>query len=147
MKRKTQSYYGNPDFQSRMLMIFAGVSFLQGAFMFVASYSVINLIEKTALKSGLQSDHLFFELLNRDRTFLFLIVTSAVLISAVASILIGMRFTHEAIGAIYRMKKEFKTMVESKKIDFLNLRKNDYFKDVEVMYNDMIEELKLNKDK
>ncbi len=145
MKRKTQSYYGNPDFQSRMLMIFTGVSFLQGTFLFIASSVVIDRVEKTAAKSGIESNHLFFEMLNTDRTFLYLIVTVAVLISAIASILVGMRFTHEAIGAIYRMKKEFKIMINNKKIAFLNLRKNDYFKDVEASYNDMIEELKIIK--
>jgi methyl-accepting chemotaxis protein len=144
MSRKLFSYYGGSEFHNKMLKIFAGMSLLQGGFFYLASYQIISHVEAIGSKSRLPADHTFYTEMKEQQTFLYLIVTLAILISTTLFVYLGMKFSHEAVGAIYRMKKDLETMTANGKVETLNLRKNDYFKDIENAFNDFITKVKSN---
>lgn len=145
MSRKTQSYFGSADFQSKMLLIFSGVSLVQGAFFAFASYSFMDHFKQVAIKSGIDATHPLFEKLRLEETFVYLFILLAVLIATLVFVYFGLKITHEAVGAIYRMKKDVEKMAEEKKLSKLSLRKNDYFKDFEKSFNNMVTVIKSSK--
>ncbi|MEM7646602.1 MAG: hypothetical protein AAF203_06820 [Pseudomonadota bacterium] len=122
-----------------MLMIFSGISLVQGAFFAFAAYGFMENMKSVALKSGIEKGSDFFEKLRLEETFVYLFILLAILIATLLFVFIGLRVTHQAVGAIYRMKKDIKKMQDEKKISHLSLRKNDYFKDFEKTFNDLVD--------
>lgn len=143
MARKIFSYYGRSEYHNKMLKIFAGMSLLQGAFFFLAAHMVVLRLESMVSDGRIPASTTdFANLLKQHETFLYLMVLGSVMVSTMVFVYMGMRFSHDAVGAIYRMKKDLMQMTESNDIKRLNMRKNDYFKDVEEVINNLIDRLK-----
>ncbi len=143
MARKVFSYYGWSEFQNKMLIVFAGISLLQGAFFFLGAHLVILKLEGMVENGRMPASQTeFAEILSHQQTFLFLMVLASTLITTVAFVYLGLRYSHDAVGAIYRIKKDVIQMTESGQIQKLSTRKNDYFKDVQEALNDFIEKFR-----
>jgi hypothetical protein len=143
MARKIFSYYGRSEFHNKMLKIFVGISLLQGAFFFMGAHMVMLRLEGLAGSDRLPataSD--FAAVLRTEQTFLYLMVLVSVLISTAVFVYLGLRYSHDAAGAIYRIKKDLVEMTEKGEVKRLNTRKNDYFKDVEEAINNFIDKIK-----
>lgn len=121
-----------------MLKIFAGISFIQGSFFALVGALVLGNIESIAIRTGITAEHPFLQAFRYEETFLFLTIIGTVMVSSLAAIWLGLKFSHDAVGAIYRMKKDLKIMTTKKQLFKLKLRRNDYFKDFEMTFNDMV---------
>lgn len=139
MSRKSQTYYFNSEFQSKMLQIFAGISIIQGAFFAVVGFGLIANIEKAAKRTGIDSTHPLFEALKTEHTFMNLIILGGILISMIVFTWLGLRYSFDCVGAIYHLEKDIQKMTSTKKLFQVKLRKNDYFKDFETSFNEMVQ--------
>ena len=54
-------------------------------------------------------------------------------------VFVGLRFSHNAAGALYRFKMDFQKMASDKKLFPIALRKGDFFKDVEEAFNEVVQ--------
>lgn len=122
-----------------MLKVFAGISLIQGAFFGFVSYGMIANVKNVAFQSGLSKDHSFFVGLETEATYIYLIIMLAITISTLVFSWLGLQWTHDAVGAIYHLKKDIDKMATTKKLHKVKLRKNDYFKDFEKSFNDMVD--------
>ena len=100
MTRKSQSYFGSAEFQSKMLMIFSGISLVQGAFFAFAAHSFMGSVKSVAMKAGIEESHAFFEKLRLEETFFYLLIMGSILVATLLFVYLGLKVTHEAVGAI-----------------------------------------------
>ena len=121
-----------------MLKIFAGISLIQGAFFGVVAYGLINNTIALAFQSGITKDHPFMEGFSTEATYIYLVIFLAITISTMVFIWVGLKWTHDAVGAIYHLKKDIDKMATTKKLHQVRLRKNDYFKEFERSFNEMV---------
>ena len=121
-----------------MLKVFAGISMIQGAFFALVGYGLIDSVKSTAMRSGIEAGHPFYEAFRIDETYIYLMVIGGVTVATVAFVWLGLKWTHDAVGAIYHLKKDIEKMKEAKKLHRVKLRDNDYFKDFERSFNEMV---------
>ncbi len=138
MNRKSQSFYGNSEYQSKMLKIFAGISLAQGGVFALLGYGLLENMKLIAEKAGIEKGHLFYESLKMEETFIYVVLLGGIGAVTVAFTWAGLKYSHEAVGAIYRMKKDIEIMTSKKDLSLLKLRRNDYFREFEYSFNQMV---------
>ena len=121
-----------------MLKIFAGISLFQGAVFGFVGFILLGNVKKVALQSGIVATHPFFEAFRMEETFVYVVVLGGTLLTMGIFTWLGMMYSHEAVGAIYRLKKDIEKMTTTKKLFQVKLRQNDYFKDFEETFNEMV---------
>lgn len=142
MNRKTQSFYSNSEYQSKMLQIFAGISLFQGGLFALLGFGLLENIKAVATRAGINEGHPFYESLRMEETFVYVVVLGGVAATTIVFTWLGLKFSHDAVGAIYRMKKDIEIMTTKKQLGLLKLRRNDYFKEFENSFNEMVRTVK-----
>jgi hypothetical protein len=142
MSRKTQSFFSNSEYQSKMLQIFAGITLFQGGVFALLGFGLLENVKSVAEKAGIKEGHPFYESLRMEETFVYVAILSGIAIASMVFVWLGLKYSHDAVGAIYRMKKDIEIMTEKKELGLLKLRRNDYFKDFENSFNELIKTVK-----
>ncbi len=140
-KRKLSSFLINPDFQGKFIAIFVIFGFFQAFVNYYAIYFAFKQIRIGIEKSELPSDSTLLELVGLQEFYVISFIGIAFAISFLVFVVVGLRFTHGAAGALYRMKTELDAMKAQKALHHITLRKGDFFKDVESAFNEMVDEV------
>ncbi len=121
-----------------MLKIFVGISAVQGALFAFIGFGLLSNIKNIALKSGIAESHPFFKALSMEGTFIYVVVLAGVFVTTMVFTWYGLKLSHDAVGAIYSLRKDMQKMAATKKLYQVKLRRNDFFKDFEVSFNEMV---------
>ena len=148
-KRKISSYIINPDFQGKFLAIFMIFALFQAFVNYYVVYfsfkQIRTTIEKMAPPSIPETGELL-EMVSLQEFYVITLMGFAYVMSFLVFAVVGVRFTHSAAGALYRIKSEFIDMAAKKNLHYITLRKGDFFRDVEASFNDLVDKVGKNKD-
>ena len=149
-RRQISSFLINPSFQGKFLAIFAFFGFFQALVNYYVIYWSFKQIQEAVVSSGEAVSQTIVDLVIMQEFYVMTFIGSAFLISFLVFIFVGVRFTHKAAGALYRMKVEFEKMQQAKALHTIKLREGDYFREVEDAFNSLAESMdepkKTNKD-
>ena len=141
-KRKLSNYFINPDFQGKFVAIFLIFGFFQAFVNYYAIFFSFNKVRSGIAEAKVPPGSDIQELINMQEFYVITFIGVAFVISFLVFVFVGIRFTHQAAGALYRMKTEFAQMKADKKLHHITLRKGDFFRDVETSFNEMVDEVK-----
>lgn len=137
-KRKLSSLFINLDFQGRLIAIFLIFGAFQGFVTFFVIFFTFSEIRKGFESAGGEHVRLLLDAVEMQEHFVFTFISIAFGISLLLFLFVGLRYTHQAAGALHRMKLEFESMKEKQVLHQITLRKGDFFRDVEDVFNDMV---------
>lgn len=150
-RRQLNSFLINPAFQGKFLAIFAFFGLFQALVNYYVIYWSFKQILESVTSSGEAVSQTIVDLVVMQEFYVMTFIGAAFLISFLVFIFVGVRFTHKAAGALYRMKQEFEKMQEAKTLHTIKLREGDYFREVEDAFNSLAQSMepaaKKNKDK
>lgn len=141
--RKLSSYWINPGFQGRMLLLFGGVHllinmayFLATVFFFNGFESVSKLLGKQGVDSGVTG------FLADQKAVYTSFNLSIFILSSLVFVILAFLFTHRVAGPMYRFQKSFEKMRKDKKLSMVFLREEDFFLEVQDEFNALVREIK-----
>lgn len=138
-KRKVSSLFINPDFQGKFVAIFTIFGLFQAFVNYYAIYFSFGQIRDAAISSESGSAEQLAEMIQMQEFYVVTFLGITFAISFLIFVLVGVRYTHQAAGALHRMKLEFASMKEGKILHPITLRKGDFFRDVEGAFNEMVD--------
>lgn len=84
---------------------------------------------------GFSADHVYFLFLQeQERIKFWMFLATSGLITFIGTV-IGIRFSHRLAGPIFRLKKEMRRLNDGEKIEEVNLRDADFFKELADEFN------------
>jgi len=139
--RKISGYLIDPDYQGKFLLIFGSFGFIQTLFFFYALTSVFEQIESVTAAQDLEKVEILTQLdiLQSNMYFIF---GGAFLLLLILFLIVSFRFTHKTAGALYQFRKTFEEIESSGELKKIKLRDGDFFREVENVFNKMIDKIK-----
>lgn len=141
MSEKRKVFLINPRFQLSLVAWFLLISaLLISVFYFVNWYFFYNFAQE-ARSVGLPSDHVFFQFLNEQRSFM----SKLFIIASIATLFLlglgGIWISHKVAGPLYRLTKHLdqSSFDDVRPVTF---RKGDYFKELQDAFNTFLERKK-----
>ena len=147
MNKKRKIYFINPPFQIRFIAFSIISSLIIILLVAGMQYYFFHHYQTLGIQNGIPSDHIFFEFLNEQKSFLTLALLFLAVIITIIQVTLGILFSHRVAGPLYRMNKHLQEITNgtAEKMTF-QVRKDDYFSDVVDNFNTMIEKMEKKKD-
>ena len=84
------------------------------------------------------SDHIYFEFIQKQETLLWSFFISTSVIAFVILIFGGLWLSHKVSGPMYRLKNHLNDLVEKKQLFEIHFRQGEYLAEVEKSFNDLV---------
>ena len=99
-------------------------------------------MKSEAIELGLTIGHVFFEFLSQIKIDYIGFIIIAAVISSIIILIAGIFISHRIAGPLYRLNQHFKSTQNINDLQPVKFRKKDYFREVELSFNQMIEKIK-----
>jgi hypothetical protein len=139
-KRQLRNYLIEPDFQLKIIGYFGAVFAVTTVTLYLTVVLFFWRLNSKALGVGIPPGHVFFRFVNNERFDLALAFAGLALVNLIILIGVGFVVSHRVAGPIYKLKNYLRQMSEES--PEFRLRKNDFFKDLEPIINDLKTRLK-----
>lgn len=142
--RKKTNLLINPEFQYKFIGIFIGLLILTfGLMMLVGNWIITPLFDQIATLD-LPVDHEIWLIIDNFRNYAFSMSMLLFLALACLFIMIALILSHRIVGPLKNLQNGTQRMGAAKKLTKVYFRKNDFFKNLERDFNDMVD--KFNQD-
>ena len=143
-KRQKKSLLINPRFQWTLIAYAAGVAGLILISMYALLTHAFHYFYEIGTLASLPKDHVYFEFIKMQEGTVFQTLFVISVIVACVLILGGIYISHKIAGPVYRMKKDLEKMTSDPNAPLkpIQFRKGDYFPELAVAYNAMVESRK-----
>ncbi len=139
-----KKYLTNPSFQFSFIGIIVGFSGINLLVVYLAQYYFFLHYIRSARKTGLPLNHIFFQLLQNQHHFMNQIFLAVSICILIFGFIFGLVYSHRITGPLSRIKDclddqslEARTETALENGD-LEIRKSDYFKEIILSLNEFI---------
>lgn len=140
--KKRYQFLVYPKFQ--LLMV--GIQLIVLAFSLIPLGMILmrsfDILEKTAVQSGLQPSHGFFHFLSAQKTLILSSALWPLLAGILVNLVVTIWLSDKLVGPIVRLKREFGKMESSGEIVEVSFRKGDFFSDLPPIVNRALKRLR-----
>lgn len=137
--KNRKSYLIKPEFQWKLV----GYSLLLSSFiigvLYFANYFFIRSLENLGLDVGLTQDHPFFMFLYEQSRLLDMIFLGIVVAVTLITVVSGLWLSNKIAGPIYRIETSLGEWLEKGKTQKISFRKGDFFEELMVVCNKLID--------
>lgn len=130
-KRKIKNYYLVSKFQLKLICFFVCINFITISSFYFASSKLITIFFNKGIELGIPQTHAYYSFLNSIKSEMNL---NFLKYSAFSTLLVTIGIfviSHKLSGPLYRIKKEFKTMSQNKRLHPFKFRKGDNLEELE----------------
>lgn len=144
-KMKRRNYWIDPKVQWAIIQKTLLMNVALVAILYFADKFFYMRMESMGKDLGFSPEHAYFLFLQEQQKAKFwaFLLTSGVI--SILGMLIGVRFSHRLAGPIFRLKKEIKRLNAGEKIEEINLRDADFFRELAEEINALTKKLGLRK--
>lgn len=129
----------NPSFQLKLLSYFVVVFVLTTITLYSTTYLFFWNMKQKGLKVGIPEGHVYYQFLQNQKHDLDLLFIGLALVNFIVLISVGFIVSHRIAGPLYKFKKFLKNPESEDKIQ---LRQNDFLKELEPLVNDLKDKMK-----
>lgn len=140
---KRKQYLINKSFQLRLLFYLGSISLASIATIAALVIMHIKKVEHILMSGNFPPTAPTINIHLINTAFLWEIV-AVVVATLTIYFVIGVRITHRIAGPIYKLKRELNKYIDGTPIDPITFRKDDEFKDVALLINQVLEKKKNN---
>ncbi|MCM0604563.1 MAG: hypothetical protein KA715_00565 [Xanthomonadaceae bacterium] len=140
--KKRYQFLVYPKFQLVMVgvqLLVLGCSLIPLGMVLMRSFDVL---EKSAVTSGLAPGHGFFHFLSVQKTLILSSALWPVVAGIIVNLVVTIWLSDKLVGPIIRLKKEFQKMENSGEVVEVNFRKGDFFSDLPPIVNRALKRLR-----
>ena len=140
--RRLSSYWLDPDFQGKMLLLFGSIGVFQAVLAFFSFRLIFSEMRNLVESFGLATPPEALDRLDQLQSYGLMFVVVVFVFTSLFTIYIAFRFSHDAVGAIHRVKLDLNRMTEKGEIGYIKLRESDFFQDLVKTFNQMVDKIK-----
>jgi hypothetical protein len=145
--RKKTSLLINPSFQWHIIGYAAVMSGLILASVYGLLAFAFHQFVKVGIDAGLAPDHPYFQFIQMEESAFYRIVLAIALVTGILLFLGGLLLSHRIAGPILRMQNELEHAAKTEpfKLQEIQFRKNDYFPELALAFNNLVVNWKKNR--
>lgn len=132
----------NSGLQYRFLLFSLILSFVSASLFYLATMYLFWKFEQTGYEVGLPDGHIFFRFIGNQKRFMNILLLVASPIITFVTCYTGIKFSNRVAGPIFQMTKHLKELNNSKELNEITFRENDYFMELQDEFNKFIKSLK-----
>lgn len=129
----------NPGFQFKLLSYFVGLFILTTISLYSTTYLFFWNMKEKGLKVGIPEGHVYYQFLQNQKHDLDLLFIGLVAVNFLILISVGFIISHRVAGPISKVKSFLQDPAAHEK---LQMRENDFFKDLAPIINEWKEKNK-----
>lgn len=129
------NYIINPAFQYRFILYFIFIGLISLGIFYAANLFFFRKLMAEGFQLGLPATHVYFQLLNSQKTLMnqIFLITSVIFFFVIS--LIGVFISHRIAGPIYKMTKSLNQISNINDLNEIHFRKRDFFKELSEAFN------------
>lgn len=132
----------NKSFQYRFLLFMFAVLFVTAVSFYASIFLFFLKFQKIGSFIGLSSDHIFFRFISEQQSSMNFIFLITILVVSLFFGFFGILFSHWIAGPLYRLNRHMVEIAEGKEIGPVNFRNKDFFPELSISFNQMVDKLK-----
>ena len=138
-ERSLKNIFINSAFQLKLLSYFVGLFLVTTASLYSTTFLFFWNMKKKGLNVGIPEGHVYYQFLSNQKNDLDLLFIGLALFNLILLLVLGFIISHRIAGPIHKVKVFLK---DPKSHDPINLRQNDFFKELGPLANDLKDKIK-----
>ncbi len=133
-----------PQFQILLVIVNCLFIFLSFSLVYYGVYSGFDSLKQAGVKAKVSAAHPFFNYLDFQETYILQYLIIALILSLILTIIFSLLLSHKVVGPLKRLKNDLEKSLRGEDVKF-EFRKGDFFKEIPLLINDLIEKNKNGK--
>ena len=129
----------NPAFQLKLLSYFIALFILTTVSLYSTTFLFFWNLKEKGLRVGIPEGHVYYQFLQNQKHDLDLLFIGLTLVNFLILITVGFIVSHRIAGPIHKIKAFLRDPMEHDKVQ---LRENDFFKELAPLVNDLQDKIK-----
>ena len=136
------NYLTLPKFQLSLIGIYILNLVLILGFVLYQLDTIFSYLKMSGTRSGLNSEHPFFQLISHQQTLFLSNLALIFVISIILSSFVILIYSHKLAGPLIRIKIFFSELAKTGKLQKISFRKGDYLIEYAPIINEALEKIK-----
>ena len=135
----------HPKFQIKFIAFLVGALLLALLFFYLGEIYFINQISAYGTELNLPPNHAFYKLLGLQKEIMNKVFLFTTIFIFIYLVVFGLILSNRIAGPLIKLRSYFEDMAETGKLKKISFRDGDFFKEIEVSFNESIDKLESKK--